>query len=68
MTLEEMLIEAPRRQGGHSERGMELAKQIGIPFPVNMKNLEKRAIKLGFDPDQLWPWYAKMKAQRRART
>jgi hypothetical protein len=64
--MRDALIEAPSKQGGHSKRGDELAKFIGIPFPVDMKNLEARAIELGFDPAELWPWYVKMKAQRRA--
>lgn len=57
-----LFLEAPQRQGGHSSRGGEIADELGIPFPITMANLEKRARAEGADPNELWPWLAPMRA------
>ena len=53
-------------QGGHSATGDKIAELLNIPFPLTMKNLATAARKRGFDPDSIWPWYAKMLADRAA--
>lgn len=57
-----LFIAASQHQGGHSATGGAIAGALGIPFPVTMPNLEKRAKQLGFDPKELWPWLAPMRA------
>jgi hypothetical protein len=57
-----LYLEASHKQGGHSKRGGEIADELGIPFPLNMTNLEKAAKRDGFDPNELWPWLAPMRA------
>jgi hypothetical protein len=59
-----LYLEASHRQGGHSKRGGEIADELGIPFPLTMPNLEKSAKRDGFDPNELWPWLAPMRAGR----
>lgn len=60
-TLRLMITMATSYQGGHSKTGGEVADLLGIPFPLTMTNLSKAARERGFDPDELWPWLAKMK-------
>lgn len=57
---------APSFQGGHSKTGGDVAELLGIPFPLRMHNLAKAARARGFDPDQLWPWWKKMREDREA--
>jgi hypothetical protein len=61
---EALLLAAPQHQGGHSDTGRAIADVLDCGFPVRMPGLEKAATRLGFDPDQLWPWYAQQKAAR----
>lgn len=56
-----ILVMAPSFQGGHSGVGDEIAKFLDIPFPIRMDNLAKAARARNFDPDQLWPWWLKMR-------
>ena len=53
-----ILILAANFQGGNSAEGGKIAERLGIPFPLNMRNLGKAAIRLGFEPSELWPWSA----------
>lgn len=50
-----LLIVAPSHQGGHSRTGQVLSEVLGVRFPLEMVDLEARAKKMGFDPDDLWP-------------
>ena len=50
---------APSHQGGHSDVGQEIADLLGVPFPLRMHNLQAAAIRDGFDPADLWPWWRK---------
>lgn len=61
-----VLVMAPSFQGGHSKTGGEVADMLGIPFPLTLPNLAKKARALGFDPDNLWPWWKKMREDRAA--
>lgn len=61
-TYRALFIEASHRQGGHSARGGEIADKLGVPFPLTMPNLEKRAKEMGFNPAELWPWLAPIRA------
>ncbi|MDB5848244.1 MAG: hypothetical protein JWP29_1996 [Rhodoferax sp.] len=61
-----ILLMAPSFQGGHSTTGDEVAEYLGIPFPLKMEHLSKAARARGFDPAELWPWHAKMIADRKA--
>ena len=62
----ELLMLAPHHQGGHSEVGEEIARELGIPFPVRMPDLERVAWETGYDPDELWPWLASLRNQTRS--
>lgn len=55
---------ASQFQGGHSAVGGEIADVLGIPFPISMRNLEKKAKSEGLDPNDLWPWLAPMRRQK----
>ncbi len=55
--LEALFMCATHCQGGHSAAGDATAAVLGIPFPLNMENLERAAVDAGLDPAQLWPWY-----------
>ena len=57
-----LLMVASGHQGGHSASGGAIADLFGIPFPLTMPNLEIAAKKHGFDPNELWPWLAPMRA------
>jgi len=57
-----MITLATHCQGGHSKVGHEVANLLGIPFPLNMKNLSRAARERGFDPNELWPWLKGMQA------
>lgn len=51
-------------QGGHSDAGAVAAQALGVPFPISMPELVKRAQAEGLDPDGLWPWLKKMQQSR----
>ncbi len=59
-----LFMTAAHSQGGHSESGMVVAKLLGVPFPVRMKALEKKAKAEGYDTHALWPWLYQMRAGR----
>jgi hypothetical protein len=46
-------------QGGHSDAGAAAAEVLGVPFPIRLESLVKKAIQEGFDPNDLWPWAMK---------
>lgn len=46
-------------QGGHSDAGTAAAAVLGVPFPIRMDDLVKRAVEVGYDPNALWPWFLK---------
>lgn len=43
-------------QGGHSDAGFAAAMALGVPFPLTMPNLIKRAREEGLNPAELWRW------------
>src|SRR3954468_14904382 len=45
-------------QGGHSEAGAATAEILGVPFPLTMDSLGKAALAKGYNPRELWPWWA----------
>ena len=59
-----MITLATHSQGGHSETGAEIAELLGVPFPLNMDALSAAATARGYDPDAMWPWLKKMRAER----
>lgn len=59
---ETLFMVAPSHQGGHSATGAAIAECLGIPFPVAVPDLERKAEAEGFDPKELWPWLYKMRA------
>lgn len=61
-----ILLMAPSFQGGHCATGNAVAEYLGIPFPLKMDALAKAAKARGFKPNILWPWWAKMVADRNA--
>jgi hypothetical protein len=44
-------------QGGHSDAGYAASEVFGIPFPIRMEDLIKKAKSEGFDTKVLWPWF-----------
>ena len=56
--LRRELIRGASCQGGHSDEGQKIARLLGIPFPLRMANLARRARELGLNPADLWPWYS----------
>lgn len=60
-TMRTLLMCAAHCQGGHSEAGAAVADLFGIPFPLTMENLTKVAERHGFDRDDLWPWWKRMR-------
>lgn len=58
--LRALLVAAPHHQGGHSATGAEIAKALGVPFPLAMPSLRAAAIDSGFHPYDLWPWLDEM--------
>lgn len=61
-----LLMCAASCQGGHSDAGMAASEALGIPFPIRMESLEAAAIREGFDPRELYPWWFRMREQRAA--
>lgn len=57
-----ILAMAPSFQGGHSKTGAEVAEYLGIPFPLTVTDLKKKAKANGFDPYDLWPWLKPLRA------
>jgi hypothetical protein len=58
---ETLFMAAANCQGGSSEVGARVAAALGVPFPTRMEALLEAAIKDGFDPDELWPWWDRRK-------
>lgn len=58
-----ILTMAPSFQGGHSKTGAEVAKFLGIRFPLQMSTLERAAKERGFDVNELWPWLAQVRGK-----
>jgi hypothetical protein len=56
---ETLFMAAANCQGGSSEAGTRVAAALGVPFPIRMEALLAAAIKDGFDPDKLWPWWSR---------
>ena len=46
-------------QGGHSDAGFAASEVLGIPFPITMENLVRKAVSEGYDAKALWPWLFK---------
>ncbi len=65
LVLRLMITMTTSYQGGHSDVGREVAKTLGIPFPLTMKNLSRAARDHGFNPDELWPWLKEMQQPRK---
>jgi hypothetical protein len=64
MSLKKALFMAAANcQGGSSEAGARVAAALGVPFPVRMEALREAAIRDGFDPKELWPWWSPMQAK-----
>jgi hypothetical protein len=64
--VETLLMCAAHCQGGNSEAGARASMLLGCPFPVNMASLETRAVQLGLNPRDLWPWLYRMREHRAA--
>lgn len=60
-----ILAMAPSFQGGHSKTGGEVADYLGIPFPLSMTNLKRKARECGLKPYDLWPWLKQIEDRRR---
>lgn len=55
--LKETLLKiAPGHQGGHSDTGRAIADALGVPFPISMDDLRRKAGTLSLDVYALWPW------------
>lgn len=61
---EALYMAAPSHQGGHSGTGSAIAEALGVPFPLNVYDLERAAKSEGYDPATLWPWL--MESRKRA--
>jgi hypothetical protein len=61
-----ILAMAPSFQGGHSKTGDEVAEYLGIPFPLTMTDLKRKARACGLQPYDLWPWLKQIEDRRRA--
>lgn len=53
-----LLMAGAHCQGGHSEAGMVIAENFGIPFPLTMDNLCAAAEARGYSAAEIWPWWA----------
>jgi hypothetical protein len=58
-----VLVMAPSFQGGHSKTAVDVCRFLGIEFPVRMPKLAAARAR-GFDPDELWPWWKKVRDER----
>lgn len=58
---QDLLIRAAYCQGGHSAEGLHISEALDVKFPLRMPALERRAIELGFEPKELWPWLFRMR-------
>lgn len=47
-------------QGGHSMAGDAASQALGVPFPIDMASLVRKARNEGENPAALWPWLIKM--------
>jgi hypothetical protein len=61
-----ILAMAPSFQGGHSKMGGEVADYLGIPFPLSVTHLRRKALACGLKPYDLWPWLKEIEDRRRA--
>jgi len=43
-------------QGGHSEAGRAIADLLGLPFPLNMRDLIAKVRAEGENPAAFYPW------------
>ncbi|ASK88476.1 hypothetical protein SPHFLASMR4Y_01729 [Sphingorhabdus sp. SMR4y] len=59
----DLLIRAASCQGRHSAEGLHISSVLDVKFPLRMPALERRAVELGFDPEELWPWLFRMRAK-----
>lgn len=56
-TMRSLLLQAAAHcQGGHSDAGLAISREFGLPFPVNMGDLVVKARDLDLNPARLWPW------------
>jgi hypothetical protein len=55
---------APSHQGGHSDTGYAIALVLGVPFPINVCDVEKAANAEGYKTDDLWPWLNPMRGRK----
>lgn len=51
-------------QGGHSDAGAAAAEALGVPFPIDMDSLVRKARAEGVNPAALWPWLVRMQRGR----
>lgn len=49
-------------QGGSEWPNKFIATVLGITHPIRMEELCERAIYEGLDPNELYPWYMKQRA------
>ena len=53
-----LYMAAAHCQGGNSAAGRAAAEVLGVPFPIRMEFLIRRAAEEGFQPSEMWPWLA----------
>lgn len=56
-----LFIAAPHHQGGHSRSGAAIADALGVPFPIDTKDLLAKAREEEINPALLWPWLVEMR-------
>lgn len=61
---ETLLKIAPGHQGGHSDTGRAIADALGVPFPISMADLRRKAVVLSMDVYDLWPWLEEFDRKR----
>lgn len=66
LTRKALYMCAAHCQGGHSDAGLMAARALGVPFPIRMEQMAEKAKQEGFDPDDLWPWWKRMRDERAA--
>jgi hypothetical protein len=55
-TREALFMCASSCQGSYSAGSMAASKALGVPFPITLDDLIKKATEEGRDPRQLWSW------------
>lgn len=58
---EALFIAAPQHQGGNGITGWVISQALGVPHPIECKDLVSKARDEGRDPAKLWPWLVKMR-------